>query len=91
MAGLVVVYARTDPSVSNSKGISAFLVDTSLDGCTIGKKEKKVGIRGSPAVEIEFVDCRVQLLAATDFFAARVEQGELFLAFPYHVRHANPE
>ena len=59
MAGLVIVYARTDPAVSKSKGISAFLVDTTLEGCRIGKKEKKVGIRGSPAVEIELVDCRV--------------------------------
>jgi len=59
MAGLIVVYARTDSSVPKSKGISAFLVDPALEGCRIGKKEKKVGIRGSPAVEIEFVDCRV--------------------------------
>ena len=73
MAGLVIVYARTDPSLSNSKGISAFLVDMTLDGCNVGKHEKKVGIRGSPAVELEFVDCRVP---------ARQLLGELNRGFP---------
>jgi alkylation response protein AidB-like acyl-CoA dehydrogenase len=59
MAGLVIVYARTNPDVSNAKGISAFLVPTDTPGCNVGKKEKKVGIRGSPAVEIQFDGCRV--------------------------------
>ena len=59
MAGVVIVYARTNPDVSKAKGISAFLVPTDTPGCRIGKKEMKVGIRGSPAVEIELDNCRV--------------------------------
>ena len=59
MAGLVIVYARTNPDVSKAKGISAFLVPTDTPGCNLGKHEKKVGIRGSPAIEIELDDCRV--------------------------------
>jgi acyl-CoA dehydrogenase len=59
LAGLVIVYARTNPDVPKAKGISAFLVPSDTPGCNIGKKELKVGIRGSPAVEIEFDGCRV--------------------------------
>jgi alkylation response protein AidB-like acyl-CoA dehydrogenase len=61
LAGVVIVYARTDPDVPNAKGISAFLVPTDTPGCNVGKHEKKVGIRGSPAVEIQLEGCRVPL------------------------------
>jgi len=53
------VYARTDPDAPKARGISAFLVPAGTPGCNVGKHEKKVGIRGSPAVEIELDDCRV--------------------------------
>lgn len=59
MAGLALVYARTNPDVPKAKGISAFLVETSTPGCIVGKKELKCGIRGSPAVELQFDKCRV--------------------------------
>jgi butyryl-CoA dehydrogenase len=59
LAGVVIVYARTNPDVPKAKGISAFLVPTGTPGFKIGKKEMKVGIRGSPAVEIEISGCRV--------------------------------
>jgi butyryl-CoA dehydrogenase len=59
LAGMVIVYARTNPDVHKTKGISAFLVPAGTPGFRVGKKEKKVGIRGSPAVEIELQGCRV--------------------------------
>jgi len=59
MAGLVVVYARTNPDVAKAKGVSAFLVPANSPGLRVGKKEMKCGIRGSPAVELEFDNCRV--------------------------------
>lgn len=59
LAGLLVVYARTNPGLAKSKGISAFLVDAKTPGVKIGKHELKCGIRGSPAVEIEFSAVRV--------------------------------
>ena len=59
LAGLVIVYARTDPDVPKSKGITAFLVPSDTPGFKVGKHELKVGIRGSPAVELEFEDMRV--------------------------------
>ncbi len=59
LAGLFIVYARTNPSVSKAKGISAFLVAKETKGLRVGKKELKCGIRGSPANEIELENCRV--------------------------------
>jgi alkylation response protein AidB-like acyl-CoA dehydrogenase len=59
LAGVVIVYARTDPDVPKTRGISALLVPTSTPGCKVGQHEQKVGIRGSPAVEIELDGCRV--------------------------------
>ncbi len=58
-AGLCLVYCRTDTSVSNAKGISAFLVPMSAEGASVGKKEKKTGIRGSSTTEIIFENVRV--------------------------------
>jgi len=59
LAGLFVVYARSNPSVPKGKGITAFLVPRDAPGLQIGKREKKVGIRGSPAVEVVLEGCRV--------------------------------
>jgi alkylation response protein AidB-like acyl-CoA dehydrogenase len=59
LAGVVVVYARTNPDVPKAKGITAFVVSSDTPGFKVGKHEKKVGIRGSPAVELEFQDMRV--------------------------------
>jgi alkylation response protein AidB-like acyl-CoA dehydrogenase len=73
LAGLVIVYARTNPDVSKAKGISAFLVPADSPGFHVGKHEKKVGIRGSPAVELLFQNCRIP--------AANV-LGELDRGFP---------
>ncbi|HET6203080.1 MAG TPA: acyl-CoA dehydrogenase family protein [Planctomycetota bacterium] len=58
-AGLVVVYAKTDPAAPRGKGISAFLVEPSFRGFRAGKKESKTGIRGSSTVELLFEDCEV--------------------------------
>src|SRR5262245_14360814 len=57
-ADLMVVFARTS-SAAKSKGITAFLVETAWPGFSTGKKEKKLGIRGSSTVEIRFDRCRV--------------------------------
>jgi len=58
-AGLTMVYMRTDPDAPKARGISAFLVPAGTPGFTIGKKEKKTGIRGSSTVELCFEDCRL--------------------------------
>jgi len=59
IAKLFVVYARTDPTSSRAKGISAFLVPGDTPGLKVGKHEKKTGIRGSSTTEIELEDVRI--------------------------------
>jgi len=58
-AGLFIVYARTDTNVSKAKGISAFLVPKETPGLTIGKAEKKCGIRASSTTEVLFDNARI--------------------------------
>ncbi|MFT5079732.1 MAG: butyryl-CoA dehydrogenase [Bacteroidia bacterium] len=58
-AGLCLVYCRTDTTVSKAKGVTAFLVPMSAEGATVGKKEKKTGIRGSSTTEMVFQNVRV--------------------------------
>jgi alkylation response protein AidB-like acyl-CoA dehydrogenase len=57
-AGVLTVFATVDPS-RRAKGITAFLVEPDMPGFSVGKKEKKMGIRGSPTVALHFADCRV--------------------------------
>lgn len=57
-AGAIIVFARTDPK-DRTKGISAFVVEPSFEGFSIGKVEKKMGLKASTTVELVFEDCRV--------------------------------
>jgi len=57
-AGLFVLFATIDPS-KGYKGITAFLVEKSFPGFTVGKKEDKLGIRASSTCELILEDCRV--------------------------------
>jgi len=57
-ADTYIVIAMTDKS-KGLKGISAFIVESEYEGFSIGKKEKKMGIRGSSTCELIFEDCRV--------------------------------
>ena len=58
VADTYVVFALTDPE-SKQRGTSAFIVEKDFPGFSVGKKEKKLGIRSSPTTEIIFEDCRV--------------------------------
>lgn len=58
-ADVFIVFARTDPAAPKARGISAFIVERGWSGFTIGKKEKKLGIRGSATVQLFFDNCRV--------------------------------
>jgi alkylation response protein AidB-like acyl-CoA dehydrogenase len=57
-ADFICVFATVDPS-RRAKGVTAFLVDKTTPGFTVGRKERKLGIRGSPTVALHFNDCRV--------------------------------
>ncbi len=57
-AHVYIVIAMTDKSLG-VKGISAFIVEKGTPGFTIGKKEKKLGIRGSSTCELIFENCAI--------------------------------
>lgn len=56
-SSVFVVYAKLD-SVSNRK-TTAFIVESSYKGFSVGKKEEKMGMRGSPTTQLIFEDCEV--------------------------------
>lgn len=53
-----LLLATTDKSLKH-KGISAFVVDMKTPGVSLGKKEDKLGIRGSSTAAVIFEDCRI--------------------------------
>jgi butyryl-CoA dehydrogenase len=57
-AGIYVVFAVTQPELKH-KGITAFIVEADRPGFSVGKKEKKLGIRSSPTTEIIFDNVRL--------------------------------
>lgn len=57
-AGLFIIFANVDPS-KGYKGITAFVVEKDFPGFSIGKREKKLGIRASSTVELILENCRV--------------------------------
>jgi alkylation response protein AidB-like acyl-CoA dehydrogenase len=52
------VMAVTDPD-KGANGISSFVVEKDDPGFTVGKLEKKMGIKGSPTGELYFDSCRI--------------------------------
>jgi alkylation response protein AidB-like acyl-CoA dehydrogenase len=74
-ADLCLVYARTEP-VTGARGISAFLVEKTLPGVSVGKVEKKMGIRCSSTAELVFDRCRVP---AENLLGGRGEGGRIAL------------
>lgn len=57
IADIYVVFAVTDPDAKN--GTTAFIVEADTPGFSVGKKERKLGIRSSTTTEIIFDNCRV--------------------------------
>ncbi|MEJ1731221.1 acyl-CoA dehydrogenase family protein, partial [Escherichia coli] len=52
-ADCYIIFAMTDKS-QGTRGISAFIVEKGFPGFSIGKKELKMGIRGSATCELVF-------------------------------------
>jgi len=57
---VVIVMALTDKSAGYN-GISTFIVPKDIDGFSVGKKEDKLGIRGSDTCELYFDNCHVPI------------------------------
>ena len=57
-AGVITLFATVDGG-RGSRGVTAFLVEPTFPGFTLGKLERKLGIRGSPTVALHLSDCEV--------------------------------
>jgi len=57
-ASVYVVIAQTDAS-KRHKGINALIVERGMEGFVVGKKEDKMGIRGSDTHSLMFTDVKV--------------------------------
>ncbi|TAH20788.1 MAG: acyl-CoA dehydrogenase [Cytophagales bacterium] len=54
-ADLLIVFAKID----DDKNLSAFIVERTYEGITMGDEEKKLGIKGSSTRQVFFNDCKV--------------------------------
>ncbi|MCR9250912.1 MAG: acyl-CoA dehydrogenase [bacterium] len=57
-ASIYLVIAQTDPEKKH-KGINALIVEKDMEGFQVGKKEDKLGIRGSDTHSLMFTDVKV--------------------------------
>jgi alkylation response protein AidB-like acyl-CoA dehydrogenase len=57
-AGVITVFGSTDRT-QRARGVTALLVEPGTPGFSVGKHEKKLGIRGSPTVALHFTDCEI--------------------------------
>ncbi|XQU09738.1 acyl-CoA dehydrogenase family protein [Halomonas sp. LY9] len=71
VADLVIVCAKTDPN-AGAKGVSLFLVDTTLPGFSRGKPIKKIGQHASDTAELAFDQLKLPVNALLG------EEGEGF-------------
>jgi butyryl-CoA dehydrogenase len=57
-ADIAVVFATADKALRH-KGIQALIVEKGTPGFSVGKKERKLGVRGSSTAELVFEGCKV--------------------------------
>src|SRR5213592_1513422 len=57
-ASVITLFATVDRG-RGGHGVTAFLVEPTFPGFSLGKLERKMGIRGSPTVAIHLSDCEV--------------------------------
>ena len=58
IADVVTVMAVTDKT-KGPRGVTAFIVENTFPGYSVGKIDKKMGVRGNNTAEIVFEDCQV--------------------------------
>jgi alkylation response protein AidB-like acyl-CoA dehydrogenase len=58
VSSVYTVFAKTDPAAGH-RGISAFVVEHDRPGLSIGKLERKMGLRGSPTGEVVLEDVTI--------------------------------
>ena len=78
-AGVFLVFANADPSMGY-KGITAFMVDATTEGITVGPPEKKLGLRASSTCPVTFDNVTVH---ADDIL------GEVGMGYKYCINILN--
>ena len=63
VAGLLTVFARTDPENRGAGGVSAFLVERGAPGLSFGTPERKMGQKGAQVCDVILDGCRVPATA----------------------------
>ncbi|MSO64373.1 MAG: acyl-CoA dehydrogenase [Alphaproteobacteria bacterium] len=58
-AALFTVFARTGSDADGAKSVSAFLVDRTTPGLSLGKPNRKMGQQGAHVCDVVFEDCPV--------------------------------
>ncbi len=56
-SGVVILFAKTDGD--DQRSVTQFLVPKDADGLSVGKKERKLGLRGSDTTTLTFDDVRI--------------------------------
>ncbi|KKB33849.1 acyl-CoA dehydrogenase family protein [Bacillus thermotolerans] len=59
IADVFTVFALTDREKGAKGGITSFLVEKDFPGFTVGKLDKKMGLKGSHTAQLIFEDCEV--------------------------------
>ena len=59
VSGYYTVLAVTDPDGPRGNNVTAFVVEAGDEGFSVGEKERKLGIKGSPTRELHFDRCRI--------------------------------
>ena len=57
-ADTYIVFAKTNPE-RGSRGMSAFIVEKTMEGFSVGKDEHKMGLHGSRTVQLHFENMKV--------------------------------
>ena len=76
---MFLVFANCDLS-KGYKGITAFVIDADTPGITVGKKERKLGLRASSTCPVIFEDCKVD---------AKYVLGEVGQGYKYAIEILN--
>jgi len=63
---ILLVLARTEPEISDGRGLSLFLVEQG-EGVRVRRIENKMGIHGSPTCEIQFTNAPGKLIGRRKF------------------------
>lgn len=58
-AGIFTVMARTNPHIKGSGGISAFIIERSTPGVSLGRRDHKMGQQGAHTSDVIFDNVRV--------------------------------